>query len=90
VVLQVAVGWPGVRFGGPWRRAIRPPTASLPYLAGWAARTTPEVLPTWGIRRGGSSSARSAHVYSRPDHGPVMLASSVEGMWHGMRGRPER
>ncbi len=48
VVLQVAVGWPGVRFGEPWRRAIRPPTASLSYLAGWAARTTPEVLPTWG------------------------------------------
>jgi hypothetical protein len=48
VVLQVAVGWPGVRFGGPWRRAIRPPTASLSYLADWAARTTPEVLPAWG------------------------------------------
>jgi hypothetical protein len=42
--------WPsdGLACGsaGPGVGAIRPPMASLSYLAGWAARTRPKVLPT--------------------------------------------
>jgi hypothetical protein len=61
---------PGVgRFA---RRRHRCPTSR----AGPRARRPRSCRPG-GIRRGGSSSARSAHVYPRPDHGPVVLASSV-------------